>query len=222
MILYTGFTIKKQEISQYDKQGANNTMKKIVAAIIKNKDKVLLIHRNKNPRNVDLWELPGGKAAKDERTKTALARELNEKLGINPKIDNMITSVKAEDAEIFVYNVAYDNNTIKLSGYDSMRWVLLQDISKYNLSPTDRNIVMHMLNIKPEKNKKDIVVSYIAKLIERPIKDEKSNLFIVKIHCPEIGTTSSFKTENLAMAFYVNTVRKLFNIAITPTTQIQR
>ncbi|CAG9297958.1 8-oxo-dGTP diphosphatase MutT [Celerinatantimonas diazotrophica] len=58
----------------------------VVGVIIRN-DKILIAKRNAKQHQGGLWEFPGGKVDAGESEVEALARELNEELGIdiNPK-----------------------------------------------------------------------------------------------------------------------------------------
>ena len=54
----------------------------VVAAIIRREDKVLLGRRPGHKRHGGLWEFPGGKIGEGETEFEAVARELQEELGV--------------------------------------------------------------------------------------------------------------------------------------------
>jgi 8-oxo-dGTP diphosphatase len=59
------------------------TLLVVAAALVNDKNEVLLAERPKGKRLAGRWEFPGGKVEADESPEAALARELNEELGID-------------------------------------------------------------------------------------------------------------------------------------------
>jgi ADP-ribose pyrophosphatase YjhB (NUDIX family) len=66
------------------------------AAIIE-RSKILLVKRKRNPEK-NHWGLPGGKVEPDEGVEDAIAREINEELGISIKLHRLICTVSHLDA----------------------------------------------------------------------------------------------------------------------------
>src|SRR5437868_15345806 len=67
-------------------------MRKVVAAIIVREDgKILICQRSKDQPLSLKWEFPGGKIEPGEEPHAALARELDEELGIKATIGDEIT-----------------------------------------------------------------------------------------------------------------------------------
>ena len=58
------------------------TLLVVAAALINSAGEILLAQRPEGKRLAGKWEFPGGKVEKDESPEAALARELNEELGI--------------------------------------------------------------------------------------------------------------------------------------------
>ncbi|MDI6778607.1 MAG: NUDIX domain-containing protein [Bacteroidota bacterium] len=67
-------------------------MIKVVAGIIRNKDKVLVCQRKAEARHPFKWEFPGGKIYKTETPEAGLKRELAEELDITAEIGGLIYS----------------------------------------------------------------------------------------------------------------------------------
>ncbi|MFW0777929.1 MAG: (deoxy)nucleoside triphosphate pyrophosphohydrolase [Rickettsiales bacterium] len=65
------------------------TLLVVAAAIINDKNEVLLAQRPAGKQLAGSWEFPGGKVEKDEAPEAALARELGEELGIDVATDDM-------------------------------------------------------------------------------------------------------------------------------------
>lgn len=65
------------------------TLLVVAAALVNDKNEVLLAKRPKGKQLAGSWEFPGGKVEKNETPEAALARELSEELGINVAISDM-------------------------------------------------------------------------------------------------------------------------------------
>jgi 8-oxo-dGTP diphosphatase len=63
----------------------------VVAAVIERDGKVLICRRRADARHPLKWEFPGGKVEQGEDPRSALARELDEELGIRAAIGPEIT-----------------------------------------------------------------------------------------------------------------------------------
>ena len=61
----------------------------VAAALVNDKQEVLLAQRPEGKAMAGLWEFPGGKLEVGERPETALCRELHEELGIHVNPDDL-------------------------------------------------------------------------------------------------------------------------------------
>lgn len=62
----------------------------VVAAVIERGTQVLICRRSEDGRHPLKWEFPGGKVEPGEQPRDALARELDEELGIRATVDSEI------------------------------------------------------------------------------------------------------------------------------------
>lgn len=69
-------------------------MKQVVAAVITRNGKVLICQRTKDQPMPLKWEFPGGKIESGEGHSAALARELDEELGIAATIGEKVTTIQ--------------------------------------------------------------------------------------------------------------------------------
>jgi 8-oxo-dGTP diphosphatase len=68
-------------------------MKRVVAAIILNNDRILVCQRTRHQPMPLKWEFPGGKIEEGEQPRDALRRELEEELGIEATIGNELRRI---------------------------------------------------------------------------------------------------------------------------------
>lgn len=118
----------------------------VAAALIMRDREVLIGQRRVDQPMASLWEFPGGKIEPGESAPEALARELNEELGIRAEVGPPVTRIRhnyrgggAVDLQFFaVHNFAGDiDNQI----YQQVRWVKLEDLTDYKFLAADRGLI---------------------------------------------------------------------------------
>jgi len=70
----------------------------VVEAIIKNKNRVLLVKPSRG-YNEDHWTLPGGFLVYNETPEAAVRREVEEEVGVQPRIDRLLNVYSARGTE---------------------------------------------------------------------------------------------------------------------------
>ena len=121
----------------------------VVAAVIKKKDKYLIVQRNKNKYLGLKWEFPGGKVEKGESLEDAVKREIKEELSI--KI-NVIKKIGEEyykdekiDIKIYYFECFHSSGKIFLNEHEGYRWLLKEKINGYDLVEADSKITKKLL-----------------------------------------------------------------------------
>ncbi len=106
----------------------------IVAAAIVQEGKVLLTRRHVNAHQGGLWEFPGGKVEAGEDAVTALARELDEELGITPKSTAPLIALPHDysDKSIFLEVLRVDCFSGEPHGREGqpLAWVAIDSLSQ--------------------------------------------------------------------------------------------
>ena len=116
-------------------------MIEVTAAIIKNKDKILICQRPKGKKMADMWEFPGGKTEVGETSEQCIIRECNEELDITISIDNIFADITKEDLHITFFICRIVEGTIKLKEHQDSRWVTKEELSDYTFCPPDTKVI---------------------------------------------------------------------------------
>jgi len=118
----------------------------VAAALIVRGGEVLIGQRRQDQPMALLWEFPGGKIESGESPEEALARELDEELGIRATIGQRITHIRhnyrhggAVDLQFFA--VQEYSGEIESRIYRQVRWVRLEDLPDYEFLAADRGLI---------------------------------------------------------------------------------
>ena len=92
------------------------------------------------------WEFPGGKIEAGESPEQALARELEEELGIHAVIGPRVTHIRHNyrhggAVELRFFTVREFSGEIQNHIYQQVRWVRLADLPSYEFLAADRGLI---------------------------------------------------------------------------------
>ena len=114
---------------------------KVVAAIIKQEDKILIARRKKGKHLEFKWEYPGGKLENNEEENDALKRELKEEFSIEATIGRYLTESFYEYGSVNInlkaYLVESFSGDFRLIDHDKIEWIKIEEIKKYEFAPAD-------------------------------------------------------------------------------------
>jgi 8-oxo-dGTP diphosphatase len=92
------------------------------------------------------WEFPGGKIEPGESAEEALARELDEELGIRATIGPPVTRIRhnyrnggAVDLQFFTVREFMGEITNRI--FSQLVWAKLEELPSYDFLPADRGLV---------------------------------------------------------------------------------
>lgn len=114
-----------------------------VSAGILIKDNMILVgQRPESHTLAGLWEFPGGKIELGESPEQALARELNEELGIVAEIGGLKIACTHSYSDVGIvilfYEVLFWKGEPKIQHHINLKWVKPADLPKMNIPDANR------------------------------------------------------------------------------------
>lgn len=142
--VYTGGVDELQPNS--NPRPAGPALRFVAAGLIVRGREILIGQRRADQPMALLWEFPGGKIEPGESAEEALARELDEELGIRATIGPRITRVRhnyrhggAVDLQFFA--VREFTGEIENRIYHQVIWVSMEELSNYEFLAADRGLI---------------------------------------------------------------------------------
>jgi len=123
----------------------------VAAAVLRDDEGRVLVSRRPAGRHLaGMWEFPGGKIEPGEAPEAALARELEEELGIETGPSRPLVAVRHEYPEKIVRLCLYEVHSFSgtphgAEGQD-VRWVALADLGELEMPAADRPL-LRLLNL---------------------------------------------------------------------------
>ncbi len=122
------------------------TVRFVAAGLILRGDEVLICQRRADQPMALKWEFPGGKIEAGESAEQALARELDEELGITAEVGSRVARTRhtyrsggAVDLQFFAVHAFTGEVTNRI--FNEVRWVLLRDLTTYDFLAADRDLI---------------------------------------------------------------------------------
>lgn len=121
--------------------------------LIDSAGKILIATRPNGKDMAGLWEFPGGKLQEHEVPEIALARELEEELGIqtSPTCMYPLTFVSYRYPSfhliMYVYVCRKWNSVPTAKENQQLRWVFPRELANYNMPPADLALITAVMEI---------------------------------------------------------------------------
>ncbi|MGA3046874.1 MAG: (deoxy)nucleoside triphosphate pyrophosphohydrolase [Terracidiphilus sp.] len=132
---------------------AGPALRFVAAALIVREGQVLIGQRRPDQPMALQWEFPGGKIEAGESPEQALARELDEELGIQATIGPRVTRIRhnyrhggAVDLQFFAVHEFTGEMQNRI--YHDVRWTKLEDLPGYDFLAADRGLIRDLADGK--------------------------------------------------------------------------
>ncbi len=121
----------------------------VAAAVIERDGRLLICRRRAGDRHARKWEFPGGKLEPGESPERALARELDEELGIRPQSMEEIERYEYDYpggpcVRLIFYRVRQFTGEPRNLAFEEIRWEQLQRLAEYDFLEADRDFVRRL------------------------------------------------------------------------------
>ena len=120
-------------------------MTEVVAALIRDTDRVLIFQRPAHKARGMLWEFVGGKVEPGESREEALIRECREELAITISVGDIFTEVTHTYPDLTihltVFNAEITAGVPRKLEHNDLRWITADELDRYAFCPADQPIV---------------------------------------------------------------------------------
>jgi mutator protein MutT len=117
----------------------------VVAAIIRDNDKILISQRSDNVHLPGLWEFPGGKVEPDESLQAALEREIREELGVRILVQEKFFTVEhnyaSKSVRLHFFNCTIVEGEPQALEVADIRWVQPGELGQFEFPPADADLI---------------------------------------------------------------------------------
>jgi 8-oxo-dGTP diphosphatase len=117
----------------------------VVAGFMKKDGKILVGQRPENNSLPGQWEFPGGKIESGESPEVALARELNEELGIEAEIGDLKLACSHSYGEVGIlilfFEVLYWKGEPRAKHHMMLEWIEPEELANRNIPEANRKIL---------------------------------------------------------------------------------
>jgi 8-oxo-dGTP diphosphatase len=130
---------------------------KVLAAVIKKGERVMIARRKSTDRFAGQWEFPGGKIEPGETPAACLKREIMEEFGVETRVGRHLGSARAESHDLSIELDAYEafpiGGEFELRDHDDLRWVLPGELAAYDLTEPDRRLLRPLFGTPAKRPK---------------------------------------------------------------------
>ncbi len=136
-------------------QPSANLVLVVACALVDADNRVLLAQRPEGKDMAGLWEFPGGKPRPGETPEEALARELDEELGImvRPACLAPLTFASHDYGRFHLLMPLYIcrkwQGIVRPREGQRLKWVRKQKLREHAMPPADEPLIAHLMDVLP-------------------------------------------------------------------------
>ena len=123
-------------------------MVEVVAALIRDGEKLLICQRPAHKGNGLLWEFVGGKAEPGETLQEALIRECREELDVTVAVGEPFMEAEHQYPDIHVHLTLFNASIVegepKRLEHTDLRWVTADRLGDFPFCPADKEIIRRL------------------------------------------------------------------------------
>ncbi len=122
---------------------------RVVAAAIEREGRLLVGQRRSGDRFALQWEFPGGKVSETETLEAALARELEEELGVRASVERELYRTRhryrelSGELELVFFATRIEGEPVNLA-FEKIEWVERERLGSLDFLPADREFVARL------------------------------------------------------------------------------
>jgi len=124
---------------------------RVVGAMIEQEGKYLITQRPSTATLPNLWEFPGGRVEPGETDQAALARELEEEMGIGVAVADRVIHIEhaydSYDVDFCVYRCHLLRGPLRHLRVADHRWVRPDELDDYQFPPADERSIAKLLGL---------------------------------------------------------------------------
>lgn len=140
--------------SDFQKISGDENMTEVVAALIWDKNRLMICQRPKEKARGLFWEFVGGKVEPGETKPQALIRECREELAITVFVGEQFMETTHSYPDMTIHLTLFfctiKEGTPKLIEHHDLRWITPDEITDFSFCPADQPILKRIM----EENKK--------------------------------------------------------------------
>lgn len=129
---------------------------RVVAAVIENAGRYLITQRRPSAVLPLMWEFPGGRVEPGETDEAALAREVLHRIGVNVRVEQLISFVthpyERYVVDLYLYSCTLAGGTPQNNNVHAVQWATSSEFDRYPFTPADEISMNKLLGLVGDRD----------------------------------------------------------------------
>ncbi len=121
----------------------------VVAALMRDGEKIFICQRPANKGRALQWEFPGGKIEPGEEPEEALIRECKEELAVELAVGKLYAETTHHYPDLSIHLLLFEAELIKgrpqMIEHNDQRWVRRDELGQYDFCPADQIFIEQLM-----------------------------------------------------------------------------